>query len=200
VKVAAIVLAAGASSRFGSPKLLATLRGKPVLQHTLDAVAEAGLDDVVVVLGDDAGPLSAALDWRVERRVVNDRPTDGLSSSLRVGLDAVAEHPSGYDAVLIVLGDQPSLRPSAIRAVLDAAATSSAPIVRARYAADGAPNPVCVRRSAWGFAAGLSGDQGVGAVIRARPELVEAVDVDGSNPDIDTPAELAALEAAEASW
>ena len=52
--VAAVVLAAGAGSRFGGGKLLASLDGRPVLQHVLDRVAEAGLGDVVVVLGDDA--------------------------------------------------------------------------------------------------------------------------------------------------
>ena len=54
MKVVAIVLAAGASRRFGSPKLLAALGGRPVLQHVLDAAADAGLGDVVVVLGDEA--------------------------------------------------------------------------------------------------------------------------------------------------
>jgi molybdenum cofactor cytidylyltransferase len=197
MSVTAVVLAAGASSRFGSNKLLAPLAGRPVLQHALDAVAAAGLDDVVVVLGDEHAAVERGIAWRSERRVVNPRPQDGLSSSLRVGLDTAAEDP-GCDAVLVVLGDQPTLRPVAVEAVMDAAAASPAHLfVRARYAGDDAPNPVLVRRSAWATVAGLSGDRGLGPLLAAHPEQVLAVDVDGANLDVDTPDDLAALEPAE---
>jgi molybdenum cofactor cytidylyltransferase len=198
MKVVAVVLAAGASSRFGSQKLLADLGGKPVLQHTLDAVAAAGLDDVVVVLGGARAKVDAAIAWRTERRVTNERPQDGLSSSVRVGLDQAAED-DAVAAVLIVLGDQPAIRPEAIHAVIEAARDSQAPFVRARYAADGAPNPVLVRRAAWALAAGIDGDRGLGPLLAQRPELVLAVPVAGANPDVDTPADLAALQPAEAA-
>jgi molybdenum cofactor cytidylyltransferase len=195
VTVVALVLAAGASARFGSNKLLATLDGRPVLQHTLDAVAAAGLADVVVVLGAQASEIGPAIAWRGERRVLNERPEDGLSSSLRVGLDAAVEIP-GADAALVVLGDQPQLRAEVIRAVMAAAADPSAAhakFIRPRYAADAAPNPVLVRRSAWALAAGLDGDRGLGPLLANRPELVIEVSVAGANPDIDTPADLAAV-------
>ena len=83
-----------------------------------------------------------------------------------------------------------------IRAILVAAAdpaTGSAPFLRARYAHDPAPNPVLVRRSAWALAAGLDGDRGLGALLASRPDLVVSVEAPGDNPDIDTPADLAAL-------
>ena len=188
----AIVLAAGAGSRFGSAKQLALLDGRPLLQHPLDALAAAGVDDVVVVLGDDAAAIEAAITWRGERRRVNARPQDGLASSLRVGLDAAAEDPSA-EAVLVVLGDQPSLRPDVIRSVLGAAATSDRPIVRVRWTGDGAPNPVLVRRAAWALAAGLEGDRGLGPLLAARPDLVAEVPASGRLPDVDTPADLAAI-------
>lgn len=195
MKVAAIVLAAGASTRFGSQKLLAPLGGRPVLQHVLDAIAAAGLDDVVVVLGDAAAAIEAGIGWRAERRVVNTRPQDGLSSSLRVGLDGVTECIPTAEAAIIVLGDQPALRPGVVHAVLEAAAADSVrPFVRANHAGDAAPNPVLVRRSAWSLAAGLSGDRGLGPLLAGRPDLLLVVDVDGVNPDIDTPADLAAAE------
>src|SRR5258705_375165 len=76
----------------------------PVLQHVLDTLAAAGLEDVVVVLGDDAPAIEAAIEWRGERRVRNPEPALGLSSSLRIGATAVA---SDAPAVLVVLGDQP---------------------------------------------------------------------------------------------
>ncbi len=193
--VVAVVLAAGTSTRFGSPKLLAPLDGRPVLQHTLDAVAVAGLADAVVVLGHEAEAVEAAIAWRGERRVVNPRPEDGLSSSLRVGLDAAVEIP-GTDAVLVVLGDQPRLRPGVIRAVVAAGTApeaEDAEFVRPRYADDPAPNPVLVRRSAWALAAGLDGDRGLGQLMANRTDRVIEVKVEGANPDVDTPAELAAV-------
>ena len=198
--VMALVLAAGASSRFGSNKLLAPLEGRPLLQHALDAVAAAGLADVVVVLGDEAPAMEAAIAWRGERRAVNERPGDGLSSSLRVGLDAAVEV-AGADAVLVVLGDQPRLRAGVVRAVLAVAAspgTGHALFVRPRYADDSAPNPVLLRRAAWALAAGLDGDWGLGPLMANRPEQVVEVPVAGANPDVDTPADLAAVSPASA--
>jgi molybdenum cofactor cytidylyltransferase len=196
VKVAALVLAAGASRRFGSPKLLAPLADRPVLQHVLDAVAAAGLRDVVVVLGDDAASVERAIAWRAEARVVNPRPNDGLSSSLRVGLAAAALD-AGTEAVIVALGDQPRLRADVITAVIDAASPGGSaglsPLVRVRYVQDEAPNPVLVRRSAWTLAAALSGDRGLGPLLASHPELVAEVRAHGGNPDVDTPADLARL-------
>jgi len=190
MKVTAIVLAAGASRRFGSPKLLARLAGRPVLERVLDAAAAAGLMDVVVVLGTDSAAVIEAVTWRTERIRVNPRPMDGLSSSLRIGLDAAAEDPT-VDAVLVLLGDQPSVRPEVIAAVLAAAETSAQPIVRVRYADDDAPNPLLIRRAAWALAAGLSGDRGLGPLLNERADLVAEVTAIGANPDIDTPEDLA---------
>jgi molybdenum cofactor cytidylyltransferase len=124
---------------------------------------------------------------------VNPRPQDGLASSLRLGLDAAADDPA-TEGVLIVLGDQPTLRPGVIRAVLDEAAATDRPLVRARYAQDDAPNPVLVRRQAWALVAGLTGDQGLGPLLASRPELVHQAVVEGANPDVDTPPDLARLQ------
>jgi molybdenum cofactor cytidylyltransferase len=195
MRVAGLVLAAGAATRFGSPKQLAPLDGRPLLQHPLDALAAAGIDDVLVVLGAEAAAIEAGMAWRGERRLVNEQPGDGLASSLRIGLEAAAQDPT-VDAVLVVLGDQPGLRPEVIEAVLGAAAATGRPIVRPRYDRDGAPNPVLVRRAAWPLAARLQGDRGLGPMLAANPELVAEVAVPGSIPDVDTPADLAEAAAA----
>ena len=193
--VTAVVLAAGASSRFGSVKLLAPLGGRPVLQHVLDALHAAGLTDVVVVLGDDAAAIEAAIGWRGERRVSNPDPARGLSSSVAVGLEAVPPNASG---ALIVLGDQPAISPEAIRTVLDEPHDPARPVVVARYADDSARNPVLLGRAAFPIVAEATGDRGLGPVLAAHPDLVREVSASGSNPDVDTPSDLA--HAAEASW
>ncbi|MEA2613270.1 MAG: hypothetical protein QOI52_1229, partial [Chloroflexota bacterium] len=195
--VVAVVLAAGAGSRFGGGKLLATLEGRPVLQHVLDRLAEANLADVVVVLGNDAAAVEAAIDWRRERRVRNDDPSRGLSSSLRVGMEALD---AAVDAALIVLGDQPLVSMAAIRAVLDAPVEPSRPIVVPVYAGDGGRNPVLLERAAFPLIAETTGDRGLGPLIEAHPELVREVPVDvpGGNPDLDTRADLVTL--LETAW
>ncbi len=188
--VAAIILAAGAGSRFGEePKLLADLDGRPVLQHVLDAVDAFTPAETVVVLGHAADRIEAGVTWRAERRVTNPDPGRGLSSSVRVGLEALAG--SRAAAALIVLGDQPQVSVAVMGALLaEARAQPERPIVVPLYASDGGRNPVLLRHAAWPLAAALSGDRGFGPLIAAHPELVAEVAVEGDNPDIDTPADL----------
>ena len=195
--VAAIVLAAGAGSRFGGGKLLAPLEGRPVLQHVLDRLAEAGIEDVVVVLGRDASAVERAIAWRGERRVQNPDPGQGLSSSVRVGFEGIGDGPS---AALVVLGDQPRVPMGAIRAVLDAPVDSAWPITVPRYPDDAGRNPVLVERAAFGLVAEATGDRGLGPVIAAHPEHVREVSAHapGGNPDVDTRADLVAL--LETAW
>ena len=193
--VSAIVLAAGAGSRFGGGKLLAPLGDRPVLQHVLDTLAAGRLEDVVVVLGDDAPAIEAAIVWRGERRVRNPEPALGLSSSLRIGAAAVDTDSS---AVLVVLGDQPLVPRAAIEALLAAPADPKRPIVVPVYPADGGRNPVLIRRAAFGLIDEVEGDRGLGPVLASHPELVSEVPVAGANPDLDTPADLRRL--VEATW
>jgi len=194
--VTAVVLAAGSSSRFGSPKALAVLRGKPLLQHVLDTAAGLTLTDVVVVLGERAPEIESRLVWRSERRLVNPDPGRGLSSSLKIGLGALDP---GCEAALVLLGDQPLVRRDVIERLLAALTGSGRPIVLPRYAGGGGPNPVLLHRSAWGLAADTGADRGLGPLLRRHPELVVEVAVEGSNPDVDTPADLAELEAGAAA-
>lgn len=190
--VTAIVLAAGAGRRFGGGKLLAGLEGRPVLQHVLDALAKAGLDDPVVVVGDDAAAMDAAIHWRGARRIRNVDPERGLASSLQLGWTAAMASEPRPPAAVIVLGDQPRLDPNVIRTLLSQPADPSRPVIVARHA-DGARNPVRLEPEAAALVNGATGDRGLGPLLDARPELVRTVDVGGTNPDIDTRSDLAAL-------
>ena len=192
MKVAAVVLAAGAASRFGGGKLLAPLAGRPLVRHVVDAAVMAGLDPIVVV-EPPAGVL-AAVDLAPARRVVNETPQEGLSSSVRIGLRALDAEDDPVDAAVILPGDQPLVRPEVIQALVAAATESpQTPFVVPRYAADGAPNPVLARRSIWRLTDELAGDHGFGPVLATHPELVRLVAVEGSNPDVDTKDDLRRL-------
>jgi molybdenum cofactor cytidylyltransferase len=88
--ISGIVLAGGTSSRLGRPKQLLELEGRPVLQHVIDAATEAGLDEVVVVLGHMADDIAATIDLPVGARTcLNPRYASGQSTSLEAGLDEV---------------------------------------------------------------------------------------------------------------
>ena len=161
-----------------APKLLAPLDGRPLLQHVLDAVAAAGLDDVVVVLGDgrrDSRPRSR---WRGERRVVNPRPQDGLSSSLRVGLDAALED-DGRRRRAHRAGRPAARPPRGHPRALDRrrrGGSPSAPFVRARYADGRRPEPgPRSAASAWALAAGSPATAASAPCSPPRPDLVLAV-------------------------
>jgi molybdenum cofactor cytidylyltransferase len=198
MRVAGLVLAAGVSSRFGSPKALALLHGRPLLQHVLDAVAATPLDPVLVVLGHAAEAVESTIEWHTEVRLRNPDPARGLASSLHLGLDDLGAVLPRVDAAVIALGDQPRTRPEVIEALLDAAARTEREIVAPRYADGGGINPVLLRRAAFPLADRARGDRGLGPVIAAHLELVEWVDVPGSNADVDTPDDLVRL--VEADW
>jgi CTP:molybdopterin cytidylyltransferase MocA len=195
---AGIVLAAGFGGRFGGQKLLADFHGTPILQYVLNLCAVAELSPVVVVLGADADALVTRLWWRDEVRLINPEPEGGLSKSVQMGLAAL-ELSEAARAVML-LGDQPRLSASQLASILaapeDAAPEDAVrPIVVPRY--DGRPgNPVLLERTAWPLAAQLQGDSGMVQLFGTRPELVRYLDVPGANPDVDTRADLAALESA----
>jgi CTP:molybdopterin cytidylyltransferase MocA/SAM-dependent methyltransferase len=190
-----LVLAAGAGSRFGGGKLLAPIGGRPILQHVLDALATAGIDDVVVVLGADAAVIESAIEWRAERRIVNPEPSRGLSSSLALGFETIGPDAG---AVLVTLGDQPLVSVGAIRALLDAPPSEDRPIVVPAYEGERGRNPVLVHRAAFDLVGEATGDRGLGPVLEAHPDLVAEISVDGANPDVDTPVDHA--HAIEAAW
>ena len=179
--VVAVVLAAGAGSRFGGigHKLLATLPAEPptaattVVERAIANVLEAGIGRVIVVTGAVDLPLPPEVD-----EVYNDAWAEGQMTSLRCGLDAAARR--GADRVVVGLADQPGIAPAAWRAV----ASADGPIAVATYA-DRRGNPVALDRTIWGLLP-TTGDEGARALMRSRPDLVREVPCTGSADDIDT--------------
>jgi molybdenum cofactor cytidylyltransferase len=183
--VAAVVLAAGRSRRFGSAKQLARFQGRTLLEHVLERAVAAGLRPVVAVVPVWlTRPASAdpALVW-----VRNAYPKRGMSHSLRLGLDAV---PAEANAAVVLLGDQPTVERAAIDAVL--AGRGERPVVAAFAEGHAAP-PVLLERAAFDLARQLEGDVGMRELIAARPELVRTVAVAAHAPDLDRPDDLAEL-------
>jgi CTP:molybdopterin cytidylyltransferase MocA len=194
-RVRAVVLAAGAGSRFGGRKLEARFDDKPVLQHVLDALERAGIDSPLVVVGPEA---PEGIDWRTAGRVINPEPERGLSGSLRLGwLEALRTEPRP-DAILVVLGDQALVRPEVVGALAALPLDGARPIVAPRYAGSDGHNPVRVEASAGRLIEEVHGDRGLGPVMEQRPELVRWLEVEGDNPDVDTATDLGHV--AELAW
>jgi molybdenum cofactor cytidylyltransferase len=182
--VGALVLAAGRSARLGRPKQLLPLGGRPLLQHVVDAAAAAAPAELVVVLGHAAAEVAAAIALPPgARTVVSARHGEGQSASLADGLAALAP---ATVAALVLLGDQPTVSPGAIRAVAAAFRLDGPPIVRARYG--GRPgHPVLLARRVWPELRADGGDRGARDLIARRPDWVLAVDLPGAPPpDLDT--------------
>lgn len=196
-RVVAIVLAAGAATRFGGGKLAAPLDGRPLVAHVIEAARSAGVAVIVLVTGAGADAVREAAEPLLgprDRVVHNDDWASGLASSVRTGLSAAERALPGAEAVLLMLGDQPRVPTAAIAALLAAAADPGRPIVAPRYGSDSGHNPVLLRRAGWSVADALAGDRGLGPLMAEQHELVAWVAVDGENPDVDTADDLRRLE------
>lgn len=180
---AAVILAAGGSSRFGSgAKQLAHLDGRPLVLHAVQAAIDAGVfAAVAVVVG--AVPLDGVVPAGVQL-VSNPDWASGQASSVRAAL--VWAEAAGFDRVVIGLADQPGVTAGAWRAV--ATADAPEPMVVATYAGVRG-NPVRLDRSIWDLLP-EHGDEGARALARRRPELVGAVPCPGTMVDIDTQEDL----------
>ena len=186
--IAAVVLAAGGATRFGTTKQLARYRGKPLVQHAVDAARDAGIEDVVVVVGHDRERVTSVI--RGVRFAVNDRYAEGQSTSVIAGIDALGPDVEG---AVVVLADQPGITGHHVRALLDAASRDPRPIARLVFA-DGR-GPTLLRREIWDDVRVLTGDAGARLLADARPELVLEVRIPEPAPlDVDTPDDLRRLD------
>ena len=195
--LSAIVLAAGESTRMGTPKaLLADPDGRPFVARIVRAFAEAGVTDAVVVTGMQHDAIVAAVTAdqppAMPRFARNLDPARGPLSSLWVGLDAVL--PSHPDGVLMTLVDVPMVRPVTIEAVVEAWRRTGAPVVRPAVG-DRHGHPVLFDRSVFDELRRAPLALGAKAVVRAYLErLVNvAVEDEGCLVDIDTPDDYSAM-------
>jgi molybdenum cofactor cytidylyltransferase len=185
----ALVLAAGASRRFGSPKALALFRGRSLLELAIERVRSVAGDRFAVVIGADADALLPALVLAPHQIIRHDAWRAGQSSSLCAGL---AKAPSDAAGLLITLLDQPLVTAKELRQLLEVWASAPDRPAAAEYA-EGQIGAPCVLPRHW-FAAisQLQGDRGANALLRASKD-VSRVPMPSAAHDVDTPDDLARL-------
>jgi molybdenum cofactor cytidylyltransferase len=188
--IAGLLLAAGGARRFGSQKLVAPLDGSTIVKRAAETLAAAS-DELWVVVGSDSDAVRRALDGVAAHIVENEDWRQGLSSSLAAGIRAIRPE---VDAIVIGLGDQPSVDPQIIRQVIARWRETARPIISARYRGIRG-HPVLLAREVFEEASGVSGDVGARDLIAREPARVAFVDVNTDPPrDVDTRDDLSAFQ------
>lgn len=185
--ITGVVLAAGEGRRFGGTKQVEYVGGKRLAQHAIDALVDAGVDEVLVVTGHDADAVENAISLPDHGRLVrNAAYRDGQATSLAAAFHAVAED---SEATVVLMGDQPGITADDVRAMIERFRATRSQIVRLRF--NDGPGPSLLSREIYAEAGHLHGDVGARVLIASHPEWVKEVDIDRAAPrDIDTPEDL----------
>jgi molybdenum cofactor cytidylyltransferase len=192
--LSAIVLAAGMSTRMGQNKMLLDFKDKPLIAHAVDTLLASEIDEVVVVLGNEADKVQEKLRGRPVKLVENPDFREGLSTSVRTGVNAVSRQAEG---IMVYLADQPLLQPADVNRILRA--FTHAKDVRKSIVVpffDGQRgNPVLLDSSYREEILGVVGDVGCKGVIKRYPDQVFVVEMETDHVirDMDTTEEYEAV-------
>lgn len=192
--IVGVVLGAGRSSRFGTPKQLLPFGDTTMLGQVVRNANASSLDRVVVVLGRASGELRGSVDFGRAVVVDNTAYGTGCASSLLAGMDAAGED---CEAFVLLLGDQPGVRAEFVDAVLSEW-RSSRPWASVTSYGGELGHPFVFAREAFEQLRGLHGDKAVWKLIEAYPQRVHQVEIESPlPPDVDTPEDY---ELALAHW
>ncbi|MCW5699241.1 MAG: nucleotidyltransferase family protein [Rhodospirillales bacterium] len=186
VRIAAVVLAAGQSTRMeGGNKLLLDLGGMTLIERTVGASLASSAHPVLVVVGHEQDRVRAALRHLDATIVQNPNHATGLASSIRAGITAL---PQGLDGALIMLGDMPHIRPDHIDRLITSFAGGGDPLALVPTFKGRRGNPVLWAAAAFPMLAALKGDIGGRALLTRHGDRVRDVTMadDGILIDLDS--------------
>lgn len=184
------ILAAGASTRFGSPKQLVRIAGSPVLHDLISSAAFVAGRSVTVVLGAHAREIAPALRQSAASVIVNRDWQEGLASSIRV---AVESAPPRCDGLMLLLADQVAVTADDLKRLY--AAWKRHPILVAAALFDGTPGlPAIFPRWALPGLLELRGDRDPKQIIRRNADRLVRIPMPNASVDLDTPEDLLAIE------
>jgi molybdenum cofactor cytidylyltransferase len=192
MSVAAIIVAAGASSRLGQPKQLILVDGEPLLQRAVRCAREAGATPVFVVLGAHRDAIQNAIDFRFATVLLNGDWEEGLASSIRVGVKT-AESGTEAAGVLLMTCDQPRVTAEHLRKMIEEFNERAGTVLIASIYAEVRGTPAIFPRAVFADLLALRGDKGARALLAKTSLPVVEILLDGGEVDIDRPEDLAEL-------
>ena len=175
MSVAAVVLAAGGSIRFGKPKQLAIFQGEPLVRRIVTAAKDAGCAPVVVVVGASAAQITPALAGLSVSIIEHPNWSNGLGSSIAVGVKHATRITADLDAAILLACDQPFVNAVMLRQLIQMYLENKKPIVASAYA-ETLGVPALFDRSCFGDLLQLTGDSGAKGIILARRNDVTSFD------------------------
>ncbi len=171
-RIAAVVLAAGGSTRLGQPKQLLELGGVPLLEHVLRTVRQTAVDERFVVLGHAADAVRRRTPLDGFQVINNPDYADGQSTSIVAAVNSI---PDDISAVVFVLGDQPLQVSEVINRLAESYRNNPTPIIQPQYH-EGPGNPVLIDRTLFPELVTLRGDTGARPVLRERRDEIRRID------------------------
>jgi molybdenum cofactor cytidylyltransferase len=195
MRVGAVVLAAGGSTRFRKPKQLAIFRGETFVRRIVAAANEAGCAPIVVVVGRDAAQITSELDGLPVSIAVHRNWSNGLGSSIAVGLKHALGIAANLDAAILLTCDQPFVNAAALRQLIQHLENRKT-IVASAYA-ETLGIPALFDRSCFADLLQLRGDSGAKRIILARRHDVTPFNFPAAAIDIDTAADYKKLRDGE---
>ena len=189
--VGLIILAAGASTRLGTPKQLLPFRGRSLLVHAYETALASVCRPVIVVVGAQAQRMRTVMQDLPAQVVENAAWSEGMGSSIRAGMAAAQDY-KGLEAVVLMVCDQPLLTPQVIDSLVQTHRATGKDIVASHYA-DTVGVPALFGASLFHELSELSGTEGAKRLLARYPDAVASVPFAGGSVDIDTAQDYAQL-------
>ncbi|HLP35789.1 nucleotidyltransferase family protein [Lacibacter sp.] len=180
-----ILLAAGASSRLGSPKQLLDFAGSKLLQHAIDTALASNAIHLVVVLGANADIIKQGLKNTTAEMIVNDEWKEGMASSIRFGLQTLVKLNPDVEAVVLMVADQPFVTADLLNELMELSKKEQRSIVASKYGTTFG-TPVLFTKRFFQELLGLTGDVGAKSLVRKYLDEAAFIPFPKGEIDIDT--------------
>ncbi|MDO3627835.1 nucleotidyltransferase family protein [Mucilaginibacter sp. BT774] len=190
---AAIILAAGRSSRLGMPKQLLKYQNKNLFQHTIDVAKQSPAQPIIVVLGSNADTILKEIDTSGIYVVKNDDWQSGLASTIRSGIQALQTLDSNIDSAILMVCDQPYVTPDLLNSLQDKQKKTGKRIIASQYGQT-IGTPALFHKQFFSQLMNLKGDTGAKKIMMQNTDLLATISFPQGSIDIDTIDDYKALE------